>query len=74
MGFRAVFWKEDDHYVIKEIFTGTTTQGRTIEEAIKNLEEALELYLEEMPGALRDIENTTIIGEIDVKTPKPFRA
>jgi predicted RNase H-like HicB family nuclease len=29
--------------------TGTTTQGETIEEAIKNLQEATELYLEEFP-------------------------
>ena len=29
--------------------TGTTTQGETIEEAITNLQEATELYLEEFP-------------------------
>ena len=29
--------------------TGTTTQGETIEEAIFNLREATELYLEEFP-------------------------
>lgn len=29
--------------------TGTTTQGETIEEAIANLREATELYLEEFP-------------------------
>jgi predicted RNase H-like HicB family nuclease len=29
--------------------TGTTTQGETIEEAITNLREATELYLEEFP-------------------------
>ena len=29
--------------------TGTTTQGRTVEEAIANLREATELYLEEFP-------------------------
>jgi len=29
--------------------TGTTTQGETIEEAIVNLREATELYLEEFP-------------------------
>ncbi len=27
--------------------TGTTTQGRTVEEAVRNLKEATELYLEE---------------------------
>jgi predicted RNase H-like HicB family nuclease len=29
--------------------TGTTTQGESIEEAIANLQEATELYLEEFP-------------------------
>ena len=29
--------------------TGTTTQGETVEEALANLKEATELYLEEFP-------------------------
>ena len=29
--------------------TGTTTQGETVEEALLNLREATELYLEEFP-------------------------
>jgi predicted RNase H-like HicB family nuclease len=29
--------------------TGTTTQGETLEEALSNLREATELYLEEFP-------------------------
>jgi len=29
--------------------TGTTTQGETVEEAVKNLKEATELFLEEFP-------------------------
>ena len=29
--------------------TGTTTQGESIEESLKNLQEATELYLEEFP-------------------------
>lgn len=29
--------------------TGTTTQGDTIEDALVNLQEATELYLEELP-------------------------
>ena len=31
--------------------TGTTTQGETIDEALANLKEATELYLEEFPAA-----------------------
>jgi len=49
MELQAVLWKEEDMYIIKEVTTGVTTQGRTIEEAFQNLKEALELYLEEFP-------------------------
>ena len=47
MKMHAVFWKEEDAYVIKEVSTGVTTQGDTMEEAISNIKEAIRLYLEE---------------------------
>jgi predicted RNase H-like HicB family nuclease len=33
--------------------TGTTTQGESVSEAVNNLQEATELYLEEFPKNLR---------------------
>ena len=36
-------------YVAYNPETGTTTQGETVEEALINLSEATELYLEEFP-------------------------
>ena len=36
-------------YVAFNPETGTTTQGETVEEALANLQEATELYLEEFP-------------------------
>jgi predicted RNase H-like HicB family nuclease len=36
-------------YVANNPETGTTTQGETVDEAIANLKEATELYLEEFP-------------------------
>ena len=36
-------------YVAYNPETGTTTQGETVEEALANLTEATELYLEEFP-------------------------
>ncbi len=36
-------------YVALNPETGTTTQGESIEEALANLQEATELYLEEFP-------------------------
>lgn len=40
---------ETGGYVALNPETGTTTQGETIEEALANLAEATELYLEEFP-------------------------
>ncbi len=45
----AVLHKEDDLYVSECPEVRTVSQGYTIEEAISNLKEATELYLEEFP-------------------------
>lgn len=47
--FTAILRKEDDLYVAECPEVGTVSQGYTIEEAIANLREATELYLEEFP-------------------------
>ncbi len=39
-------------YVAYNPETGTTTQGETVEEALANLTEATQLYLEEFPMAV----------------------
>ena len=40
---------QEGGYVAFNPETGTTTQGETVEEALVNLREATELYLEEFP-------------------------
>lgn len=47
--FTAVIHKEYDLYVAECPEVGTVSQGCTIEEAVANLKEATELYLEEFP-------------------------
>jgi len=47
--FTAVVHKEDNLYVAECPETGTASQGENIEDAVKNLQEATELYLEEFP-------------------------
>jgi len=47
----AVIHKEGDLFVADCPEIGTVSQGATIEEAIGNLKEATELYLEEFPVA-----------------------
>ncbi|HLD72080.1 MAG TPA: type II toxin-antitoxin system HicB family antitoxin [Candidatus Nanoarchaeia archaeon] len=45
----AIIHKEENMYVAKCSEIGTVSQGNTIEEALANLREATELYLEEFP-------------------------
>jgi predicted RNase H-like HicB family nuclease len=46
--FSAVLHQEDDLYVAECPEVGTVSQGHTVEEALVNLKEATELYLEEV--------------------------
>jgi predicted RNase H-like HicB family nuclease len=45
----TVINKEGKWYVARCVELGVVSQGRTIEEAQKNLKEAVELYLEDQP-------------------------
>ena len=49
LSFTAVVHKEEDMYVAECPEVGTISQGKTLEEAVHNLKEASELYLEEFP-------------------------
>jgi len=45
----VIVHKEGKFYVAECPEVGTVSQGKSIEEAIKNLKESTELYLEEFP-------------------------
>jgi len=45
--YTAIIQKEEEMYVAKCAEIGTVSQGHTIEEALANLKEATDLYLEE---------------------------
>jgi len=47
--FSAVINKEEDMFIAECPEAGTVSQGKTIDEAVANLKEATELYLEEFP-------------------------
>lgn len=47
--YTAVVHREDTWYVAECPEVGVVSQGKTLEEAIINLREATELYLEEFP-------------------------
>ena len=52
--FTAVLHKEEDMYIAECPEVGTISQGKTIDEAVKNLKEATELYLEEFPIKIKN--------------------
>ena len=43
----VIITKEDDTYIAKDVRTSVADQGDTIEEALSNLKEALELYYDD---------------------------
>lgn len=47
--FTSVIHKEGNLFVAECPEVGTVSQGHTIDEALENLKEATELYLEEFP-------------------------
>jgi len=75
---RVIVWREEDMYVAREVATGVISQGKTVEEALENLREALELYLEEAPEAVERLKQLDqgIVGvlEVEAKAPKAVRA
>lgn len=50
--YTAVLHREEDLYVAECPEVGTVSQGYTVEEAMANLREATELYLEEFPAPM----------------------
>ena len=64
--FTAIISKEENLYVAKCPEVGTVSQGSTFEEAIANLKEATELYLEEFPvkGKNHPILTTFEVAEV----------
>ena len=61
--FRATVWQEGDWIVAQCLQVDVASQGRTEQEALKNLSEALELHFEE-PRATITPHVTTVEAEI----------
>ena len=57
---------QNDWLVAHNPETGTTTQGKTFDEALANLKEATELYLSEFP---LDSKGKAILTTFDVNQP-----
>ncbi len=78
MNLTAIIRKGEKQYVALCPELDVVSQGHTIEKALKNLKEAVELYIEEM-GVPEGAESTeTIVAKFEVvshdKTAAPLRA
>jgi predicted RNase H-like HicB family nuclease len=62
--FTAAISHEPRWYVARCLEVEVTSQGKTVEEAMANLKEALELYFEDMP--LPDGSEPPIIATIEL--------
>jgi len=53
--FTVIIKKEGKWFVARSLELGVTSQGKTIEEAKQNLQEAVELYLEDVPKSKKKL-------------------
>ncbi len=65
MRLTAAVTKEDNWYVAKCLEVEVTSQGKSVEEALESLKEALELYFEDIPPI--DPIITPIIAPLEVR-------
>ena len=62
----------EEVFVVQCISLGIASQGSSTEEAIKNIKEAIELYLEEQPEAYEELNRVTdppVFSFVEIKKP-----
>jgi predicted RNase H-like HicB family nuclease len=62
----------EDVFVVQCTSLGIASQGNTTEEAIKNIKEAIELYLEEQPEAYEELNRVSeppVFSFVEIKKP-----
>lgn len=58
--FTYVVWKEGKYYVAQCLNIDVSSFGKTRKEAVGNLTEAVELYLEDRPSRISKVESPSI--------------
>lgn len=62
--FTFIVWQEGKYFVSQCLNVDVSSFGKTYEEAVKNLREAVDLYLEDAPrGKMLKIEKPSILIE-----------
>lgn len=54
-GLNALVWREDNWYVAKAVAVEVASQGKSVKQALANLQEALELYFEDEKVPVDDV-------------------
>lgn len=63
----VIIQKEGKWFVAKSLELGVVSQGKTIEQAKQNLQEAIELYLEDMPKARKQLrDDSPLLTTIEI--------
>lgn len=60
---QCIIYQDGDQFVAHCLNTGVASQGDTYEEAVKNIKEAVELYLEDDDGTYVPIVNGITLTE-----------
>ncbi len=60
ISFTYIVWKEGRYHVAQCLNVDVSSFGKNKKEALKNLEEALELYFEDMPLRIQKISSPAI--------------
>ncbi|NQT83806.1 type II toxin-antitoxin system HicB family antitoxin [bacterium] len=65
---KAFVYKSETHYVAECLTIGVVTQGKTLDETIANLQEAVALYLEgEDPAELGLVPNPALVITLELE-------
>jgi len=64
VGLQIVVWKESSDYVAQCLNVDISSFGNSQKEALKNIQEAIELYFEDVdPGSIQPIEQPTVVTQ-----------
>ena len=64
---KYVVYKEGKHYISQSLNVDVSSFGVTVEEATRNLKEALDLYFEDEPARNNYIQiKETLLGEMNI--------
>jgi len=68
LNFSSIVWREEDLYVAWCPDLDIASQGKSIEESLENLKEAIELYLEDEEATIPKRKPTTVVTTVSVET------